>query len=261
MVPGGLPIATRGHATRRAGPTLPAIRWFQKRGVLYLLTQAPMIAFIVGYLLRWTTFRIASLVSLVVLLVALPRWVQYRRRHALAANDPAHQIGRYAVMSLVPVAVYDLVRVPNFYFLESPYWDRWFDFGHEFAGVAPTSWTALIVGTLLHYLQGWSLAFGFYVLFVRHTLPGALVYLFVFLTFTYIVMFVRYADSDLTVSFVYKVAWDHFWMAIAAWGLAELLGRSAKRPQWVTSKVFLSGSLVATAPFAFAFWQARHIVG
>lgn len=240
----------------------PALRWFQKRGILYLLTQAPMIAFIVGYLLGWTSFLIASLASFVALAVGLPRWVRYRRRRAQDRNDPAHHASRFAMMALVPVAEYDFVRIPNFYLLESPYWDRWFDFGHELTGASLTSWSALIVGTLVHYLQGWSLAFGFYVLFPRHVLPGALVYLFAFLTLTYVVLFVRYAGSELTVSFVYKVAWDHFWMAIAAWGMAELMRHRAREPAFLATPSVLSvGVLICLVPFAFAFWQGGSAIG
>ncbi|MGH2751113.1 MAG: hypothetical protein ACRDK3_09625 [Actinomycetota bacterium] len=240
----------------------PALHWLQKRGVLYLLTQAPMIAFIVGYLLGWTSFLVASVASFVVLLLGLPLWVRYRLERTRDPHYPARRAGRFALMALVPVAVYDFVRVPNFYLLDSPYWDRWFDFGHELIGAPPESWAALVAGTLVHYLQGWSLAFGFYVLWPRHVLPGALVYLFGFLTITYVGMFVRYAGSEPTASFVYKVGWDHFWMAVAAWGMAKLVERPTRRPSLAAAPAaYALGAIACLTPFAFAFWQAASAMG
>lgn len=220
-----------------------------------------MIAFIVGYLLDWTSFFVASLASFGILLFALPRWVTYRRQRTRDPSDTAHKAGRFALMALIPVAVYDFVRVPNFYLLDSPYWDRWFDFGHELTGASATSWVALVTGTLVHYLQGWSLAYGYYVLFPRHVLLGSLTYLFLFLTFTYVVLFVRYAESELTTSFVYKVAWDHFWMAIAAWGMARLVEREVRRPAVrEATGAYAAATLLALSPFAFAFWQAASVI-
>lgn len=108
----------------------------------------------------------------------------------------------------------------------------------------------------MHYLQGWSLAFGFYVLFPRHVLPGALAYLFVFLTCTYLVMFVRYAESELTASFIYKVGWDHFWMAVAAWGMARLVEDTARRASLEAAPTAYAIAIACVTPFAFAFWQA-----
>jgi len=236
-----------------------ALRWIEMRGVLYVLTQVPMIAFIASYLLDWISFFTASLLSMVVLLGPLPLWVRHRRQRATDPEDPAHHIGRYALFALVPVAVYDFVRIPNFYLLDSPYWDRWYDFGFQLTGQPADSSSALVAGTLVHFLQGWSLALGFYVLFAHHVLPGALAYLGVFLTVVYVVLFVRYADSSPTVSFIYKVAWDHFWMAVAAWAMTRGYERIWLRHRRLDPRLVTLGMACWVVPFLFAFVQAATL--
>lgn len=130
-----------------------------KRGVPYLLTQIPMLAFLIGYAWDVTTFANATVLTLYVAVILLPAWALYRVSRSDDPEEPVHHLGRYAAYALIPYAVYDLVRVPTCYLLDAPYWDRWYDFGSQLTG-APVGWASLVTGTLVHMVQGYVLGLG-----------------------------------------------------------------------------------------------------
>ena len=235
-------FAALEEARRPSGLQLLARRgraWVTERGVLYLLSQAPMVAFLTGYLWRLTTFLTSSAVSFAVAGMALPAVWQWR---------PVPQLRRWAVWALVPVAVYDVARIPNFYLVGNAYWERWFDFGHQLLGLPPASFKALAVGMGVHFLQGYVLGLGFYILFRYYTFLNAFSYLFVFLSTVYLTQFALFTGLEVAPLSLYLVGWDHFWMAVAAWATPRLWGRV--RPALVPAVV-----AVLASPFAFAFAQ------
>jgi hypothetical protein len=246
-------------ALPRAALRVPARlrEWLLKRGVLYVLTQAPMVSFLAGYLWQWTSFATATVISLGGASLLLPLWIRFRRSRSNDPQEPVFRLARYAAFALVPVAIYDLVRIPNFYLLGNAYWDRWFDFGSQLTGGPSEAMSSLVLGTLVHYLQGYVLGLGFYILFDSPSLRNAMAYLWVFLSVVYSAAFTIFADSEFSVLFIYDVWWNHFWMAVAAW-LTPIAFRA-----WTTWRAGLQRRLLAPAvctvllsPFAFAFLEA-----
>jgi len=62
--------------------------WFLQRGVLYGLTQTPMIALIVGFIFKWTTYPLATTFTVLPCLMLLPVWILYRRRSPVTLTSP-----------------------------------------------------------------------------------------------------------------------------------------------------------------------------
>lgn len=257
-IPGDGSLSAGGTKKRlHPSPFHAAREWLVQRGVLYILTQAPMIAFLTGYLWRWTTFPAASFLALAIASILLPLWIRFRTTRSACADDPVHHFTRYAMFALVPFAFYDIVRIPNFYLLESAYWDRWYDFGSQISGGQVDAWTSLSLGTFVHALQGYVLGLGFYILIKNHSLRNALAYLGGFLSVVYFISFTVFAGSEPSPMFAYEVFWNHFWMAIAAW-LVPKVWRSWRGIQSRALKGLCIPLLAGlyTSPFAFAFWQA-----
>jgi hypothetical protein len=200
-------------------------RWIVKRGILYALTQTPMIALLVGYFFDWLTFPVAFSVIVIPAFVALPIWVLLRRNQSRDADDPAHHFHKYAVWALVPFVVYNVSRVPMHFLFGVVFWDRWFDYGYQLTGEAQSEFSSLIPGMILHSLQGYVLVLGFYVLFKHHSLRNSLLYNFVFLSAMYSWIFPNFAmvaTYPPSFAWYFTVWWAHFWMAIAAWLMPRL---------------------------------------
>ena len=200
-------------------------RWIIKRGILYALTQSPMIALLVGYFFDWLPFPVAFSVILIPAFVALPIWVLLRRTQSGDADDPAHHFHKYAVWALVPFVVYNVSRVPMHFLFGVVFWDRWFDYGYQLTGEPQSGFASLISGMVLHSLQGYVLVLGFYVLFKHHSLRNSLLYNFVFLSAMYSWIFPNFAmvaTYPPSFAWYFTVWWAHFWMAIAAWLMPRL---------------------------------------
>ncbi|MGH2634706.1 MAG: hypothetical protein ACRDHU_00930 [Actinomycetota bacterium] len=229
-----------------------------KRGIPYLLVQIPMLAFLIGYAWDWTTFANATIFMLYLGVILLPAWIIYRQSRSDDPEEPVHHLGRYAVYALVPYAVYDLARVPTYYLLDAPYWDRWYDFGSQLTGI-PAGWATLVTGTLVHMVQGYVLGLGFYILFRHHSLRNALLYLFVFLSLVYSWTFPTFIlSSPTTPSFYFNVWWAHLWMALAAWftPIAHQQLWPRLRSRGGRTAGVAGVSVIYLFPFGFAFWQA-----
>ncbi|MDQ3662656.1 MAG: hypothetical protein M3454_16700 [Actinomycetota bacterium] len=239
-----------------------ALEWARSRFVLYVLVQIPMLAFVTGYLWGWSTFSTTTIVGLYAAFILTPLWVVREKQRSQNPADPVHHLARYSLWALVPFAIYDLARVPTYYLLDAPYWDRWYDFGARITNGPLEEWSSLVAGTLVHSIQGWVLGLGYFILFRRHTLAGAVAYLGIFLSFVYAWLFVSFASSEPTAEFLFVVFWAHLWMAVAAWAVAKLHSR-----QWVAGRgrTAATAATAATAtacgsPFALAFWEAAAAV-
>jgi hypothetical protein len=234
-------------------------RWFLQRGVLYGLTQTPMIALMVGFIFKWISYPLATVFLVLPTVFLLPAWILYRRRVSSDPDEPANQFPRLALWAVFPVIVFDLARIPMHYALGNVFWGTWFDFGSSLTGQPPSHWSSLLAGTFLHIFQGYVLALGYYILFRRASLLSALGYLFVFLSVIYSWQFPRYVILGPTpFKWYFVIWWAHLWFALAAWAvprldtvrLRERLHRSATA--WTAAVVAIA---LAAATFGFVFWR------
>ena len=136
-------------------------QWLLKRGVLYALTQLPMVSLVVGYFFRWTDYGSATAYTVVLGFIVLPVWILLRRNRSDDPDEPAHHFHRYALYALVPYVIYNVSRIPMHYSLDIVFWDHWYDFGSELNGKPVDQYASLVPGTLLHSLQGYVLALGY----------------------------------------------------------------------------------------------------
>ena len=234
-------------------------RWIVQRAVLYVLTQTPMIALVVGFVFKWISYPVAMALIVLPIVIFLPAWIVYRRRASSDPHEPSNQFGRIALWAIFPVIVFDLARIPMHYVLGNVFWGTWFDFGSSLTGQPPSHWTSLAVGTFLHIFQGYVLALGYYILFPRAKLRSALDYLFFLLSAIYSLLFPRYVILGPTPFKWYLVIWwAHLWFALTAWA-APRLDKPALR-RWLRRPAIAPiGALVlivlAAAPFSFVFWR------
>jgi hypothetical protein len=245
--------------------SMPLVRafwqWTVKRGILYALISTPMLSLLIGYFLRWTNFPTATAFTVILAFAVLPIWVLYRRSHSDDPAEPVHHLPRYALYALVPYVVYDLARIPMYYLLRTVFWARWYDFGYELTGQPPDQWSSLLPGMLLHALQGYTLALGFYILYRRHSLVNALAYVWLFLFVMYIWTFPTFvlADYQPPLPWFFALCWAHFWMALAAWYVPKSLNAPApwNRLQVRVAQWPVLAMLVPLSVFPFAFVAAE----
>jgi hypothetical protein len=235
--------------------------WVLKRGVLYILTQTPLIALFLGYFYRVIDFPTANAFTVVIAFALLPIWVLVRKHRSTDPEEPVHHLHKYALWALVPYVVYNIARVPMHYLLDIVFWDHWYDFGSELTGKPVDQWSSLVPGTLLHSLQGYVLALGFYILFKRHSLRNALIYVFIFLSVIYTWTFPTFVlvDFQPPAKWFFVVWWAHFWMAIAAWYVPKSLysrkfwDRFSGRPSKAVLVSIIMG--IYLFPVSFVFWR------
>jgi hypothetical protein len=236
-------------------------RWIVKRGILYALTQSPMIALLIGYFFDWLPFPVAFSVIVIPTFVALPIWVLLRKNQSADVDDPAHHFHKYAVWALIPFVVYNVSRLPMHFLFGVVFWDRWFDYGYQLTGEPQSEFSSLISGMILHSLQGYVLVLGFYVLFKHHSLRNSLLYNFVFLSAMYSWIFPNFAmvaTYPPSFGWYFTVWWAHFWMAIAAWFVPRInVSRMWSRLDGHIGKtVGIAACLVLwLSPNLFVFWR------
>jgi hypothetical protein len=252
-------VAVRARST--PNPALRAFgEWVVKRGVLFALIETPIISLFVGMFFRYTTYPIATVFSVLLAFAILPVWILIRKNQSTDPDEPVHHLHRYALYALVPYVVYNISRVPMHYIFNIVFWDHWYDFGSEFTGQPVDQWSSLLPGTVLHSLQGYVLALGYFILFQRHSLFNALLYIFMYLSALYSFQFPVYVlvDWQPPPKWFFVVWWAHFWMAIAAWLMPRLrAGERWGRLSYATRAVVLPVlALVYVSPFAFVFWRA-----
>jgi len=225
------------------------------RGVVFVLIQAPILSLFVGWFWRWTSFPDANLFTLVLAFVLLPVAVLILGRteggRAVLGDFP-----KYALYSLLPYTLYNIFRIPMYYLLEVVFWDHWFDYGSGITGAPSSTWQSFVSGTLVHSLQGYVLALGFYVLF-KPSLRNAILWE-IFLSAMYTWMFPTYVLVDFAPppKWYYVVWMAHFWMGIGLWVAPKFL-YSPALGQWVKGSRLRLGLLVLAVvalyatPYAF----------
>lgn len=254
--------AAQGQYSEAQGVVGRLRLWFLQRGVLYGLTQGPMIALMVGFIFKWTTYPQATAFIVLPTVILLPVWILYRRRVSTDPDEPANRFARIALWAVFPIIVFDIARIPMFYALGNVFWGTWFDFGNSLTGQPPAHWSSLAAGTLLHIFQGYVLALGYYILFRRVTLVNALGYLFVLLSAIYSWQFPTYVILGPTpFKWYFVIWWAHFWFALAGWAVPRIdtarLRSGLRRPAaaWVAAG---ATAIVAIATFGFVFWRVNN---
>ena len=250
-----------GQRTESAVKTLAdrVLQWVLKRGVLFGLTQMPMLALTVGFIFKWTTYPLAMTFTVLPATFMLPAWILYRRRVSSDPDEPANRFPRLLLWALFPIVVFDLARIPMHFALGNVFWGTWFDFGNSLTGQPPAHWSSLTAGTVLHITQGYVLALGYYVLFPRRSLLTALAYLFVGLSAFYSWLFPTYVILGPTpFKWYFVIWWAHFWFALAAWAVPRLdtakLRARLRRPTIAWSAAG-GAVIIAVATFSFVFWR------
>src|SRR5215468_2577902 len=119
------PVRAGGRGTGQL--RRPLTDWVVRRGVLFALVTAPLASLFLG-LFRITTPRLGYL-YLLLASIALPAWVAVRRARSTDPTEPALHFHRYALYSLVPVAVFSLVRIPLLSLTGYVFWMPWYGFG------------------------------------------------------------------------------------------------------------------------------------
>jgi hypothetical protein len=240
--------------------TVSLREWIVKRGVLYVLAQTPMIAMLLGFYWRVLTLPVAFLVTVVPAFVLLPAWVALRKNRSTDPAEPVHHLHKYALYALAPYVVYGLAREAGYYLVHVPFWSTWYSFGNTLTGQPVNQYPSLISGTILHSLQGYVLALGFYILYRRHSLFNALIYVWIFLSTIYSWIYPLFFVAPYPVKFYFFAWWAHFWMAITAWYVPRKLYNPALWSHLRTSSAkAAAASLIVVLyvfPFAWVYWQA-----
>ncbi len=231
--------------------------WVVRRGVLFALVTAPLASLFLG-LFRITTPRMGYL-YLLLASIALPAWVVWRQARSTDPTEPAHHFHRYALYSLVPVAMFSLVRIPLLSLTGYVFWMPWYGFGVGATGQPTATFGSLLPGALLYTLQGWSLGMVYYVLFKRHTLLNALLLYTGFIPSLYSFVFPLFVMVGLpaTPGFHLTNYGAHTAMGLTAWFRPRFWQRTWPRLARSARTGALAGlALVFVAPFTYVMAEA-----
>jgi hypothetical protein len=232
--------------------------WVVQRGVLLALVTAPLASLFLG-LLRVMPPRMGYL-YLLLASIALPAFVAWRRARSTDPDEPAQHFHRYALYSLVPVAVFSLVRIPALSLTRFVFWMPWYGFGVGATGQPPGTIGSLLPGAMLYLLQGWSLGMVYYVLFKRHTLLNAMLLYTGFISSLYSFIFPVFIMVGLPATPVFHLTnyWAHTWMGLTAWFMPRFWQRTWPRLARPARAGAIAGlALVFAAPFTYVLATAN----
>ena len=232
--------------------------WVLKRGILWGMTQTPLLAILGGIFFHIAPYRFLML-PMLASFIALPVWVAYRKKVSTDPDEPVHHLHKYALWALVPAAMFSVSRIPLHYLIGIIYWHPWYDFGNALTGTALGGQDTLAVGGLLNAIQGWSIGVGFYILFKRHSLINVLLYVAVWVSALYSYTFGAYSRVGLNSPPLWhaSMAWAHWWMALTLWFIPVFYARrwAGFAPRSRAAAVAV-GVLILIAPSVFAQWRA-----
>jgi hypothetical protein len=241
-------------------PAIPAWArtWVLERGILYAMIQTPLLALLAGFFYRVAPYRF-MLLPLLASFVALPIWISYRQRVSTNPDEPVHHLHKYALWALVGAGFFTVVRIPLVYTMGVAFWTPWYDFGNALTGTALGRPETLLAGSVVNALQGWSVGMGFYILFKRHSLLNALLYVGVWVTSLYSFDMPTYSrvGQSSPASWHAIMAAGHSSLALALWFLPQF-----SRLGWPRLTIGLRavavgvGALIVITPGAFAEWRA-----
>lgn len=254
-------VTTVYLATRRAAADPLRIHllrgWLATHGVLYVLISTPLLAVVAGFFLELVSYPLASYGVLLGAAV-LPLWVAHRVGHSSHPDEPVKQLTKYARNALVPVVIFTIARIPMFYVFGIPYWHPWYAFGNAFTGLPVDQLGTLAAGATLYCLQGFALATGFYVLFQRHSLLNAVLYLAVWDVGLYSYVFpLTRLGMDTPFLWHANSVYAHLCMAVALWGMPYVWSNVWPRlTGFARTAAWSVLGVVLVLPFSFAAYQA-----
>jgi hypothetical protein len=217
-----------------------------------------MLALFGGYLLRYTTLPVATLLVFGSF-AALPAWISYRRSVSRDPDEPVHHIHQYLKWAVLPYVTFSVVRIPAFYLFGINYWGVWYSFGAQLTGEPPGTLPALLAGMAMYTIQGIALNTSFYVLFRRHSLLNALLFIFVWFSALFSFVFPVYSLPGARPTLIwYIVHWlAHLAMALVAWSMPGLWERTLPRLRFPARVGVLAAvAVLVVLPYAFAVDRA-----
>lgn len=232
--------------------------WMVKRGVLYALTQTPILAIMFGHFFRLTTYG-AMMMSVVLAFVVLPAWVIHRKTVSQDPNEPVHHLAKFALWAIPTFPIFSLVRIPTHYIWDMVYWHPWYEFAANLTGLPSNTYSTLAVGGSLNAIQGFALTLGCYILFQKRSLLNALLYIVIFDCSIYSFIFPAFTRVGMNSSpRWHAVAWGaHVFMAVAVWYSPIFFEKVL--PSLTRVRRFAAVSAVALAvsiPYIFPFYRA-----
>ena len=246
---------------RRIEKQLDVKREFLLRLILAGIVLAPLHSVLTGLGARLVPFSVSTVAFLGFAFLTLPLLVGLLARY----ESPGFglEIGKYAFWALFPFQIfYNLSRVVVNLILGEPYWDIWFVYGGSSMGIANNqTWGALAGGALVHSLQGWALAMGFYLLF-KPRLLWCLLYGFLFLSITYSLFFPNFVVTQFPVDFKwYFMVWEaHFFFALGLWAVPKVLENPQLRSRFRLGNPLVWGVILVlwATPFALLVYQVAY---
>jgi hypothetical protein len=237
-----------------------------KRGLLLRLilagiVLAPLHSILIGLGARLVPFSVSTVAWLGIALFTVPLLVGLLARYE--SSEFGLEIGKYAFWALFPFQIfYNLSRVVVNLILGEPYWDIWFVYGGSSMGIENNqTWGALAGGALLHSLQGWALAMGFYLLF-KPRLVWCLLYGFLFLSTTYSIFFPNFVITAFQPDFLwYFMVWEaHFFFALGLWAVPKVLESPQLRARFRLGNPLVWAVIIVLwiAPFALLVYQVAY---
>jgi hypothetical protein len=73
--------------------------------------------------------------------------------------------------------MFSIIRIPAHFLFGTVFWQLWYGFGAQLTGQPPGRLSSLAAGMVLYSIQGLGLAMSYYVLFTRHSLLNAVLYM------------------------------------------------------------------------------------
>jgi hypothetical protein len=244
-----------------AAPGMTVREWVAKRGLVYVLTQAPVFAIFAGFFFRVVPFGLAAIGEIFALL-ALLIWVAHRKTVSQDSDEPVHHVTRYALYSLVSCVAFSLARIPTHLGFGFAYWHPWYDFGNELTGLPLHHYPSLAAGAMLYTLDGVVLTLGYYVLFQKRSLVNAILYIGLYISSIYCFTFPAYARIGMQSPPMWHavVFWAHIVMAVTAWYMPRFFERTWPRLRsFARSIAVIAIASALVGPYAYAAVQARAL--
>ena len=244
-----------------AAPPMAVREWIVKRGVIYLLTQAPVIGIFMGFFFRIVPFGLAAIGEIVAFFVLLV-WVAHRKAVSRDPDEPVHHVTRYALYALLPCVVFSLARIPTHLGFGFAFWHPWYDFGSDLTGLPQNHYPSLFAGAMLYTLDGVVLTLGYYVLFQKRSLVNAILYIGLYISSIYCFTFPAYARIGMQSPPKWHavVFWAHIVMAVAAWYVPRFFERTWPRLRsFARSAAVIAIASALVGPYAYAAVQARTL--
>ncbi len=231
--------------------------WFVKRGFIFFCIQTPTLAIFLGYFFHLTNYPTAMFAVLIAFMV-LPVWIIYRLRVSTDPDEPVHHLAKYALYSLLLAPAFSIVRIPPHFIFGTVFWQPWSDFGSAYSGLPINTFGAFWAGALINFLHGMVLVMGYYILFKRHTLINALLFIFIYFSALYSYAF-PFALVGLKINFIWHtiVWWAHLAMAVIAWLMPKFWNKLWPNFNFSARVVTLSLIVIITLfPYLFAYYRA-----